>query len=458
MKLGQVTAIYFIGIGGIGMSALARFFSRSGKVVAGYDRTETPLTQELVVEGIGVHYADDVSLISSVFHDKDKTLVVYTPAVPAQHNQLNWFRDNGFTIMKRAEVLGLISEGLQSICVAGTHGKTTVSTLTAHLLKQSAIDCHAFLGGISKNYQTNYLLSTHSNYVVLEADEFDRSFLHLHPNLAVITAVDADHLDIYGDKGKVLEAFEAFASRVNDNGMLLLKKGIALNLKAIGVKQQLTYALEDVADYYAVNIVLEDGLYRFDLNTPTGMITNLQLGIPGLLNVENAVAASALALNAGVTSDELRNGLGSFSGIRRRFDYWLKSPKFALIDDYAHHPEEIKATAKSVRAIYPDKKIVALFQPHLFSRTKDFYLEFAEALSLFDEVVLMDIYPAREEPLEGITSQLIAQNIKVPVVVCERSHLANELLIRHPDVVLVMGAGDVDKELPGLKSAFAGRI
>jgi len=450
IQLNSITHLYFVGIGGIGMSALARFFHASGCFVAGYDKTETQLTRELQTEGIQVVFDDSLAAFDWSVFKPASTLVVYTPAVPNDHAQLTWFQQNGFEVYKRAKVLGVISEGLKSICISGTHGKTTTSTLTAHLLKQSQVDCHAFLGGISKNYHTNYLSSQNSDWVVLEADEFDRSFLHLSPQLAVITATDADHLDIYGDAASFSQAFIEFSRKLKPNGTLLVKKSVELTFSLTSGQTLYSYSLDCEADFYAKDIVLENGFYRFSLVTPMRTITNLILGVPGLLNVENAVAASAMAILAGVSDDELRQGLASFSGIRRRFDYWLREASFCLIDDYAHHPEEINATARSIKAIYPDKNIVAVFQPHLYSRTKDFYREFAQALSQFSNVVLLDIYPARELPIEGVNSQMIAELVTVPVQVCSKADLPNVLTALKPDIVLTMGAGDIDKELPRL--------
>ncbi|MFT3740258.1 MAG: UDP-N-acetylmuramate--L-alanine ligase [Breznakibacter sp.] len=455
MRFDSVTHLYFVGIGGIGMSALARFFNTAGRVVAGYDKTSTVLTRQLEAEGIRVVYDDAPDAFDFSGFPVQSTLVVYTPAVPNNHFQLNWLKDNGYQVLKRAQVLGVVSEGLSSICVAGTHGKTTVSTLTAHLLKQSSVDCHAFIGGISKNYMTNYLSSPDSHWVVLEADEFDRSFLNLSPQMAVVTSADADHLDIYGESKYVTEAFELFLGKVKPNGVMVVKKGLSLRVAALPEQRSFTYALSDQgADFYAADIVLKDGFYSFSLVTPNGTVPSLELGVPGLLNVENAVAASSMALTAGITPDELRKGLASFTGIKRRFDYWIKHERFCLIDDYAHHPEEINATAKSVRAIYPGKKIVAAFQPHLYSRTNDFHQEFAMALSQFDQVFLLDIYPARELPIPGVDSHLIAKNIKCPVQVVAKQDLAAAIAASGPDVVLTMGAGDIDQLLPQLKQVF----
>lgn len=449
IHLDHIKNLYFIGIGGIGMSALARFFHAHGKMVSGYDKTESTLTRELTEEGMPVVYHDHIDYIRFLENHKDSTLVVVTPAVPVDHQQWAWFRDRGFSILKRSQLLGLVSEKWTSICVSGTHGKTTVSTLTAHIMKQSRYDCHAFLGGISKNYHTNYLSSNSSQFVVLEADEFDRSFLTLSPSIAVITSVDADHLDIYGDKKHVIDAFEQFTGKLKEGGLLVIKNGVDIELRYKKEGQSFfRYSLNEPCDFYARDIRLMDDTYHFSLVSPMGIVDDLVLGVPGLLNVENAVAASALALLAGVKSEDIRKGLASFTGIKRRFDYWIKSDKICLIDDYAHHPEEIRATAQSVRALYPGKSIMAVFQPHLYSRTNDFYREFAEALSLFNQVVLLDIYPARELPLKGVSSQMIAELVRVPVRICAKEDVVSEVVKAKPDVIMTMGAGDIDRELP----------
>jgi UDP-N-acetylmuramate--alanine ligase len=454
MKLSEVTHLYFVGVGGIGMSALARFFNRSGRVVAGYDRHASELTRQLEDEGVRVVYSDKLEAIDFSCFPVQSTLVVYTPAVPASHAQLVWLQSMGYQVLKRAQVLGIVSEGLKSICIAGTHGKTTVSTLTAHLLKQSSVDCHAFIGGISKNYFTNYLSSDNSSWIVLEADEYDRSFLNLTPQMAVVTSADADHLDIYGESKYVTEAFEQFLAKVKPNGVMVIKKGLPIHVPINAGQVLYRYALTDEADFFAADLVLRHGHYHFRLITPFGVIDHLQLGVPGLLNVENAVAASAMALLAGATPDEIRSGLASFAGIRRRFDYWIKHPNLALIDDYAHHPAEIMATAHSVRAIYPNSRILAVFQPHLFSRTKDFYREFATALSLFDQVILLDIYPAREQPITGVDSGLIAKHINCSVQIVTKHNLPAAVVRANADVVLTMGAGDIELLLPELRQVL----
>ncbi len=451
MDISKLKYAYFIGIGGIGMSALARFFHSQGVFVYGYDRTSTQLTTDLENEGMDIHYNEDTGYIKGLNLFPDDTLVVFTPAIPSDNEELNYFRQKDFDLKKRAEVLGLISRSLDAVCVAGTHGKTTISTLTAHLFTNSEIGCSAFIGGISKNYGTNYLHSDKSPYVVLEADEFDRSFLHLSPYMSVITSMDADHLDIYGDKKHLTESFKEFAMLTRPGGTLILKKG----LKNIGTPEEsikFFYSLNEKCDFYATDIRLIDNRYNFTLNSPFGIIPDLTLGIPGLLNIENAIAASALALSGGVSSDELKKGLETFKGIKRRFEYIIKSKEFIFIDDYAHHPEEIKATLSSVKALYPGKKTHVIFQPHLYSRTKDFAKEFANALDVADRVLLLDIYPAREEPIPGVSSELILKHMKNDnAVLCKEDDVLNLIKNDKPDILLTMGAGDIDRLVPVLE-------
>ena len=445
LKLTDIKQVYFLGIGGIGMSALARYFASQGIAVSGYDRTATDLTRTLENEGISIHYVDDPSLLPANL-DVSDSLVVYTPAVPATHSELNDLIGRGFSIHKRAEVLGIICNSRRTIAVAGTHGKTSVSTITAHILKSSALGCAAFLGGISKNYQTNLLLdSTGSDWVVAEADEFDRSFLHLKPELAVITSMDADHLDIYGSHEKVIESFTLFASQIREGGALVLKKGLSIEKGASAKYKTYSYSITETADFCAENIELKQGYYQFDLKTPEFRIEKLVLNYPGLLNVENAVAASAAALLAGVSPDSIRMALATYSGVKRRFDIHLNNETYLLIDDYAHHPEELRATIQSVRELYKDKVITGVFQPHLYSRTKDFSEGFAKSLDLLDEIVLLNIYPARELPIEGVTSELIFNQIKNKNKrMCQRSDLQKLAATFKPGVVIMMGAGDID--------------
>ena len=443
-KLADIKQVYFLGIGGIGMSALARYFASQGIAVSGYDRTSTELTLQLEKEGIAVHYEDNPAKLPLNLNVAD-SLIVYTPAVPANHKELNVLIDSGYRLHKRAEVLGIICNSQRTIAVAGTHGKTTVSTMTAHILKSSATGCAAFLGGISKNYQTNLLLDdTGSPWIVAEADEFDRSFLQLRPELAVITSMDADHLDIYGSHEKVIESFNLFAGQINAKGALVLKKGLLIGADLSAIRKY-SYSITENADFCAENIALKDGFYQFDLKTPTFTIEKLVLNYPGLLNVENAVAASALALLAGVSPDEIRRALTTYSGVKRRFDIQLNNGTYILIDDYAHHPEELRATIQSVKDVYKGRTLTGVFQPHLFSRTKDFAAGFANSLNLLDEIVLLDIYPARELPMEGVTSELIFNQIPNPNKrLCSKNELVGLAASFKPGIVLMMGAGDID--------------
>jgi UDP-N-acetylmuramate--alanine ligase len=458
LKFSDIKQVYFLGIGGIGMSALARYFASQGIAVSGYDRTSTALTAELEREGIAVHYQDDPARLPANLDVAD-SLVVYTPAVPATHQELNTLINRGFSIHKRAEVLGIICNSRRTIAVAGTHGKTSVSTMTAHILKSSALGCAAFMGGISKNYHTNLLLdSTGSEWIVAEADEFDRSFLHLKPELAVITSMDADHLDIYGSHEKVIESFKLFASQVKEGGALVLKKGLSLGTDLLINHKIYSYSIKETADFCAENIELKEGFYQFDLVSPELRIEKLVLNYPGLLNVENAVAASALALLSGVLPDDIRRALATYSGVKRRFDIHLNNGMFVLIDDYAHHPEELRATIQSVRDIYRGKTLTGVFQPHLYSRTKDFAEGFAGSLDLLDEVVLLDIYPARELPMEGVTSDLIFKQIKNKnKVLCTKTELEKLAGSFKPGIVIMMGAGDIDTLVEPVKEQLLKR-
>ena len=440
--------IYFLGIGGIGMSAIARYFKAKGYAVAGYDRTRSRLCEELEAEGIAIHYTDDVAQIAPEFLHNESTLVVYTPAIPAEHSEFVYFRQHGFTIEKRAQVLGEITRVERGLCVAGTHGKTTTSTMLAHLLKQSHVDCNAFLGGIAKNYTSNLMLSDTSDLVVIEADEFDRSFHHLTPYMAVVTAVDADHLDIYGTHEAYLESFAHFTSLIVEGGCLIMKKGIALQPRLGNGVKLYTYSATEQADFCATNVRIGNGTIVFDFVTPTETIADIELGVPVQVNIENGVAAMAVAWLNGVSADELRSGMRSFAGIRRRFEIWLKTDRLTIIDDYAHHPAELEASIKSVKALYADKKVLGVFQPHLYTRTRDFYQEFAAALSHLDEAMLVELYPAREEPIAGISSQTIYDEIICPKTLTTKAELINVLKTKHFDVLLTLGAGDLDAMLP----------
>ncbi|MDR2928676.1 MAG: UDP-N-acetylmuramate--L-alanine ligase [Cytophagaceae bacterium] len=460
MQLNNIKQLFFIGIGGIGMSAIARFFSLKGCQVAGYDRTPSPVTDALQREGIQIVFSDEDTLINSSFCNPESTLIVYTPAVSAQHRQLTYFRENGFRVLKRSQVLGLITEAFNAVCVAGTHGKTTISTLTAHLYRQSRLGCVAFLGGISKNYDTNFLWDERSRFAVVEADEFDRSFLMLTPQSALVSSVDADHLDIYGNKRNLTDAFVAFGERIVPNGNFIVKSNLPVRWKLGSGVNTISYSLNGPSDYFAANICRDGIGYRFDLITPATTIGNLKTGVPGLLNVENAVAACAMALVNGVSADEIRAALPAFTGIARRFDIHINTPSLVYIDDYAHHPEEIRATLKSVRAMYPEHHLTTIFQPHLFTRTRDFYTEFAETLGIADELILLDIYPAREEPIEGVTSKIIGDLVKnIPVRYCSKSELAEKITVNHPQTVIItMGAGDIDREVARVKEKLSAKM
>ena len=443
--------IYFIGIGGIGMSNLARYFMLQGKSVAGYDRMETPLTKALVAEGAKVHYEDYVRLVPAEFLDKEKTLVVYTPAVPASHSELQFFRQSGFTIMKRAQLLGEVTKTSDAVCVAGTHGKTTVSSMTAHLLRQSGVDCNAFLGGILKNYGTNLLLSDKSRITVAEADEYDRSFHWLQPWIAVITSADPDHLDIYGTPEAYRESFEHFTSLIRKNGYLILKKDAPLTPRTDATVTVFTYS-ESEGDFHAENIRIGNGEITFDFVSPNSRITGIQLGVPVKVNIENAVAAIAAAVLSGVNPDEVRAAMKTFGGAKRRFDFQLKTPNLVFIDDYAHHPQELTASIRSIRQLYPDRKVTGVFQPHLYTRTRDFADDFAQSLSLLDDVILLDIYPAREEPIPGITSGVIFDRItSKEKVLLKKAELLDFLENKELDVLVTLGAGDIEHLLPAIK-------
>ena len=449
--------VYFIGIGGIGMSNLARFFLSRKKRVGGYDRTASALTEQLREEGAFVHYHDELSEVPTSFLDKEKTLVVYTPAVPQSHKELTWFRENGFRLMKRAEVLGEITRKSDAICVAGTHGKTTVSGMVAHLLRQSSVDCNAFLGGILKNYDTNLLLSESSRITVAEADEYDRSFHQLTPHIAIITSVDPDHLDIYGTAAAYRDSFEHFTSLIRPGGHLILKEGAAITPRTADDVTIWSYS-ESAGDCHAENIRMGKGEICFDYISPRQRINDITLGVPIRINIENSVAAIAAAELSGVHTSEVRKAIESFAGARRRFDFHIKTNQVVLIDDYAHHPNELRAAIDSLKALYPDRRITAVFQPHLYSRTRDFAAQFASSLSLADVVILLDIYPAREQPIEGVTSQMILDMITHSnKQLCRKEALVNLLSTFNIDVLVTFGAGDIDRLLPEIKEMLYSR-
>ena len=446
-------SVYFIGAGGIGMSALERYFLSKGLVVAGYDRTSCELTEELRAEGADIHYEDNPDLIPQACRDKEETLVVYTPAIPQTHKELTYFRENGFDIQKRAQVLGTLTRSMKGLCVAGTHGKTTTSSMTAHLLHQSHVGCNAFLGGITKNYGTNYLLSQTSPYVVIEADEFDRSFHHLRPYATVITATDADHLDIYGTEEAYLESFRHYTSLIQPGGALIIHRGLKMKEDLQDGVRRYDYSRTE-GDFHAEHIRIGGGHIVFDFVSPFGDIKDVELGVPVSINIENGIAAMALAQIAGATEDEIRQAMASFSGVVRRFDFSLKNDRHVLLSDYAHHPAEIKQSILSIREVFDGRKITAIFQPHLYTRTRDFYKDFAESLSLLDEVILTEIYPAREAPIPGVTSQLIYDNLRPGMEkrIVEKKDLLDVLKQEDFDVLVVLGAGDVDNLVPQMKA------
>lgn len=449
MNVNTLKAVYFIGAGGIGMSALVRFFLSKGKKVAGYDRTPSELTQKLNEEGAAIHYEENTALIPDDFKQPETTLIIYTPAIPANHQELTYFRENGFEIQKRAQVLGMLTRTERGMCVAGTHGKTTTSTMAAHLLHQSHVTCNAFLGGISKNYGTNLLLSDKSDLVVIEADEFDRSFHWLTPYATVITATDSDHLDIYGTHEAYVESFRKYTSLIRPDGYLIIKKGIDLQPDVQPGVTVYTYS-NDEGDFHAENIRIANGEITFDFISPLGNIADIRLGVPVYVNIENGVAAMALAQIGGATAEEIRTAMATFQGVDRRFDFKIKNDRIVLLSDYAHHPAEIRQSVTSIRTLYPDKKITAIFQPHLYTRTRDFYKEFADSLSLLDEVILLDIYPAREQPIPGITSQLIYDNLRpgIEKCLCKKEDLLDLLKNKHLEVLITLGAGDIDNYIP----------
>ena len=446
MNIDTLTSVYFVGAGGIGMSALIRYFLSKGKRVAGYDRTPTELTLQLNKEGAEIHYEDNISLIPEYCKNPLSTLVVYTPAVPSSHTELTFFKEKNFEIMKRARVLGEITRSSRGLCFAGTHGKTTTSSMAAHLLKQSSVGCNAFLGGILKNYDSNLLLSDKSDLTVIEADEYDRSFHQLLPYMAVITSADPDHLDIYGTPEAYRESFEYFTSLIRPSGCLIMKKGIAVTPRLQPGVTLYTYAMEENADFYAEHIRIGNGGIIFDFVTPEETIPDISLGVPVKVNIENGVAAMAVAWLNGVTGDELRSAMYTFAGAKRRFDFYIKRDDLVLIDDYAHHPEELKASILSVKELYAGKKITGIFQPHLYTRTRDFSTEFAKSLSYLDELILLDIYPAREEPIPGITSRVIFDKVTIPdKKLCSKEELPGIVASGKFEVVLMVGAGDIDR-------------
>ncbi|EKX96866.1 UDP-N-acetylmuramate--L-alanine ligase [Hoylesella saccharolytica F0055] len=449
MKPKDIKAVYFIGAGGIGMSAIARYFIKKGLVVAGYDKTPSELTQQLEKEGMLLHYEESVTEIPYVCKDPRSCLVIYTPAIPESHQELAFFRANGFEIEKRAQVLGTLTCTHKGLCFAGTHGKTTTSAMCAHIMHQSHLDCNAFLGGISKNYGTNYILSDHSDYVVIEADEFDRSFHWLRPWMSVITSTDPDHLDIYGTEEAYLDSFRHYTTLIQEGGALIIHHGLQMKPEVKPGVRIYQYGLNK-GDFHATNIQIDNGEITFDFISPIEDVKGIHLGQPVPINIENGVAAMAMAQLNGCTAAELKYGMKTYQGVNRRFDFKIKNNKQVFLSDYAHHPQEIYQSAKSIRELYKHRKITAVFQPHLYTRTRDFYKEFADALSQLDEVILCDIYPARELPIEGVTSKLIYDQLKDGV---EKSMIHKEDVLelvkkRDFDVLVFLGAGDLDNYVP----------
>ena len=449
MELKDIKSVYFVGAGGIGMSAIARYFLHKGLVVAGYDKTPSELTHQLEKEGMMIHYEENVNLIPEACRQPLTTLVVYTPAIPSTHAELKYFHDNNFIIEKRAQVLGTLTRTHKGLCFAGTHGKTTTSTMCAHIMHQSHLDCNAFLGGISKNYGTNYILSTHSDYVVIEADEFDRSFHWLRPWMSVITSTDPDHLDIYGTKEAYLESFRHYTELIQPGGALIIHKDLEMKQHVQEGVKVYNYSREE-GDFHAENIQIKNGTITFDFISPIEIVKNVELGQPIPINIENGVAAMAMAQLNGCTAEELREGMRTYGGVDRRFDFKIKNDRHVFLSDYGHHPKEILQSAKSLKELYSDRKITAIFQPHLYTRTRDFYKDFADALSHFDEVILTEIYPAREQPIEGITSKLIYDNLRpnIEKKMIQKDDVLNFVKAHDFDVLVVLGAGNLDNYVP----------
>ena len=449
MELKDIKAVYFVGAGGIGMSAIARYFIRKGMVVAGYDKTPSELTKQLEREGALLHYEENTDEIPHACRDPKQCLVIYTPAIPAEHKELQYFRANGFTVEKRAQVLGTLTRTHKGLCVAGTHGKTSTSTMCAHIMHQSHIDCNAFLGGISKNYSTNYIISAESDYVVIEADEFDRSFHWLRPWMSVITATDSDHLDIYGTKEAYLESFRHYTTLIQPGGALIIHRGLEMHADVQPGVKVYEYSRTE-GDFHAENIRIDNGTITFDFVSPIENVKDVELGQPVPINIDNGIAAMAMAQLAGCTAEELKYGMKTYRGVDRRFDFKINDSRHVLLSDYAHHPKEIYQSAKSIRELYKGRHITAIFQPHLYTRTRDFYRDFADALSQLDEVILTEIYPAREQPIEGVTSQLIYDNLRpgIEKSIIRKDDVLDLVKQRDFDVLVILGAGDLDNYMP----------
>ena len=447
MNINNIHNVYFIGIGGIGMSALARYFVANGKIVAGYDKTKTDITEALVDLGVKVHFEDSVNNITAPFLNAETTLVIYTPAVPKDHKELNYFKNNNYEVLKRSTVLGEITKNTFCLAVAGTHGKTTTTSILGHLLYQSNVEVTAFLGGISENYNSNFILNG-TKVTVVEADEFDRSFLTLSPDMACITSMDADHLDIYGEADELKKSFVEFSKKIKPNGKLFVKSGLPI--------KGITYGIEDDSDYSVQNIKIINGSYEFDVKTPTQTLHNFKFNLPGRHNLSNALIALAMSVEYGIPQQQLATALASYKGVKRRFTYQIKTDDLVFIDDYAHHPEEINAVHQAVREMYPNKKVLAIFQPHLFSRTRDFADDFAKSLSQFDDILLLDIYPARELPISGINSEWLLTKIKNNnKKLIQKSELISSIKQSNAQVILTIGAGDIGEEVKHIKQALS---
>ena len=449
VQLSDFKKVYFLGIGGIGMSALARYFNSTGYEVGGYDKTPSPLTDQLIQEGCEIHFDDLGSQLPQKFHDKSNTLVILTPAIPKDHLEQNFLMNEGFTILKRSEVLGLITQCLKGLCVAGTHGKTTTSTMLAHILNAGSWKCNAFLGGISTNFNSNLLIDQSSPYAVIEADEFDRSFLRLSPFSSIITSADPDHLDIYGSASQFQEGFQLYAERISKHGFMVIKEGLRFRSSA----KSITYSVSaENADFSAKNLRIEKGRFLMDVRFDSEYWKDIELGVPGIHNAENALACIALLVTMGMDESQIRSGLSSFLGVKRRFEYIIKDERLIYIDDYAHHPKEIKALIDSIRLMYPSKRVLGIFQPHLFSRTKDFMDEFADELSKLDELILLPIYPARELPMEGVTSDVLLGKIRTASKkIIEANQVVESISVSQGDVLLTIGAGDIDRLVVKIK-------
>ena len=448
MNINNIKSVYFVGAGGIGMSAIARYFLKKGLIVGGYDKSPSDLTRQLEKEGMLIHYEEDINQIPQACKNQQECLVIYTPAIPAEHKELCYFQENGFEIQKRAQVLGTLTKTHKGLCVAGTHGKTTTSTMCAHIMHQSHLDCNAFLGGISKNYGTNYILSD-SDYVVIEADEFDRSFHWLRPWMSVITSTDPDHLDIYGTKEAYLESFRHYSELIQPGGALIIHRNLEMKEHLQDGVRRYDYSLNE-GDFHAENIRIENGEITFDFISPIESVKDINLGQPIPINIENGIAAMAMAQLNGCIAEELKYGMQTYGGVDRRFDFKIKTNKLVFLSDYAHHPKEIYQSARSIRELYKDKHITAIFQPHLYTRTRDFYKDFADALSQLDEVILTEIYPARELPIEGVTSKLIYDNLKpgVKKEMIRKDDVLNFVKNHTFEVLIVLGAGDLDNQVP----------